>query len=123
MARAASLYVESLTGAAVHVSFRDMREAEVLLARPRSTVVVRRPAAQPERELPQGLTGRVDVDVADLDAAALLLGNHIRALESGSTLKASLLAKLQTLCGAVPTLERAKALKSACKAVASELRR
>jgi hypothetical protein len=97
---------------------------EVLLARPRSAgVVVRRPAAQPERELPHGLTGRVDVDVADLHAAALLLGNHIRALESGSTLKASLLVKLQALCGgAVPTLERAKALKSACKAVASELR-
>lgn len=98
---------------------------EVLLARPRSSgsVVVRRPAAQPERELPQGLTGRIDVDLPDLHAAALLLGNHIRALESGSTLKASLLTKLQTLCGGtVPTLERAKALKSACKAAASELR-
>lgn len=97
------------------------REVEVLLARPRS-VLVRRPAVQGERELPQGLTGRVDVDVSDLHAAGLLLGNHIQALESGRTLKASLLTKLKALCGGVPTLERAKALKSACKAVASELR-
>lgn len=98
----------------------NWRTVEVLYARkPQHPHVIRRVVpAKPERELPPAIASRVDIEVKDLDEAAMLLGAFI---QTGGKLRESRLARLRELVGTIPSVDTAKAWKSALKELRAEL--
>lgn len=92
---------------------------EVLYARKPHPHVVRRVVPEkPERELPPAMVGRVDVDLKDVDEATTLLGAFI---QTAGKLRESRLARLRELVGAIPSVDLAKAWKSALKELRAEI--
>lgn len=92
---------------------------EVLYARKPHPHVVRRVVpAKPERELPPAIVARVDIELKDVDETSSLLGAFI---QTGGKLRESRLARLRELVGTVPSVETAKAWKSALKELRAEL--
>ncbi len=94
---------------------------EVLRRRP--GVAARQPPPQArvqpvsERQLPP----RVPEELAELDEALKLLGNHIQSLQTGGTLRESLRLRLHALIGGVPLLPDARAWKSGLKELRGDL--
>jgi hypothetical protein len=105
-----------LTGQTDQILYKGM---EVL--RRRASAIVRPPHRGVVRVRERALPPRVPEDLAGLDEALKLLGNHIQSLQTGGRLRESLRLRLQELIGSVPEVVAARAWKSALKELRGEL--